>query len=487
MAMSRTIQPNVLITLFSYCLLTTSVWAQDYKGAACVIFVNDNAVFVRDFLSNRMSFPGGYVNRGESPEQTAKRETYEETGLNVNIGPQISAANRSAQYLCKSKTPVPILSRQGFEHMPIVYSLTAPHFSIEIRQVYLIDAQSIEASELRFPSQIKSLPDFKRYPEWQSSAVVLTEQEIPASNLHKIELQAILQMQKWLAPYADQLFRLFNLMGENSLFFIFIPFIWAYAGWQTGVRCVLLLILSAELNNVLKVIFTQPRPFHLMPQLQRMAAYGFGMPSGHTLVATAFWGYCWHSFKHLLPLQKQKISFGMLVFLLIGCAFARAYWGVHFFSDVLAGAIFGLIMLGIFLQLEKTGVWQQVIFTKKLLWAIGLTIIIAVAFFTPGSLSSQLGGLTLGLFLGLSFGTTQALHEKIAVINQGKLSLSALGIVGIMLLDRTGKILVSHQSDSIIAMLIYFASYALIGLWLTIGMYLLPLCKQRIKFHTNNR
>ncbi len=34
---------------------------------------------------NVWEFPGGGIEFGEHPEKTAKRETYEETGLNVNV------------------------------------------------------------------------------------------------------------------------------------------------------------------------------------------------------------------------------------------------------------------------------------------------------------------------------------------------------------------------------------------------------------------
>jgi membrane-associated phospholipid phosphatase/8-oxo-dGTP pyrophosphatase MutT (NUDIX family) len=474
-------QSSVLPALISFWLLITPLWAQDYKGAACIIFVDDEIVLVRDFLSNRLSFPGGYIHQGESPEQAAQRETYEEIGLPITVGPQIGTANQSAQYLCRSDTPVPVLSTQGFEFKSIVYASSAPDFSVEIRQVYLIAPKSMGTEELRFPNQLKLLPDFKQYPEWQSHSVALPDHAIPISRLHQIELKAISRLQSCLAPHADLLFRLFNFMGENAAFFILVPIIWAYSGWQMGIRCIVLLIISAELNNVLKVIFAQPRPFHLMPQLQRMEGSGFGLPSGHALVATVFWGYCWHSFKHLLPIQKQRIGFVILILMLIGCALARVYWGVHFFSDVIIGAGLGLLILSLFIHFEKTGPWHQIAFVKKPPWAIGFIVITTAAFFTPGSLSSQLGGLTLGLYLGLCFGRTQALHEKIAINKLGKLSLAGLGIVGIMLLDRTAKAIVSQQADSIVMMVAYFVSYLLIGLWLTVGMYLLPLCKNRVK------
>ncbi len=475
------IQTYVLLALIGYYLSITPVSAQDYKGAACVIFVNDEIVLVRDMLSNRLSFPGGYLHSGESPEQAAQRETYEETGLKVTVGPQISAADRSAQYLCRSDAPVPILSRQGFESRPIVYALSAPDYAKEIRQVYLIRPQSVDASELRFPHQIDALPDFKNHLEWQSRAVLMPKLAVPINKLHKIELETITQFQQWLAPQADPLFRLLNILGENSLFFFLVPVIWAYAGWNIGLRCIALLIMSAELNTILKALFAQPRPFHLMPQLQRMEAYGFGLPSGHVLVATVIWGYCWHSFKHLLPAQHHRSGLGLLISLLIGCGLARAYWGVHFFSDVIAGAGLGLLLLTLFIRLERTGCWHQVLLVRKLPWVIGFVLIAAATFFTPGSLSIQLGGLTLGLYLGLCIDRTQALQEKIAISRQSKSLLAGLGIIGIVLLDNAAKTIVSHQTDSIIAMLVYFASYLLIGLWLMVGMYLLLLCAKWTK------
>jgi membrane-associated phospholipid phosphatase len=475
------IRAYFLLRIISYSLLASPAWAQDYKGAACVIFANDKIVLVQDSLSNRLSFPGGYINRGERPEQAAQRETYEETGLRVTIGPQIESTNQSAQFLCRSDTPIPILSTQGFESRPIVYALPAPDFSVEIRQVYLDNPQSVKPESLRFPNQIKLLPNFSRYPEWQSSTILLTKHTIPINNLHKIELSIITQLQNQLAPQADLLFRILNLVGENIVFFILVPIIWAYSGWQTGTRCVLLLIMAAESSNILKNIFTLPRPFHLMPELQRMEAYGFGMPSGHVLVGTAFWGYCWHSFKHLLPQQKHKTGFYLLIAVLMGCGLARVYWGVHFISDVIVGAAFALLLLTLFIRLEKQGLWHQMASARKTPWTIGFVIIAVAAFYTPGPLSSYMGGLAMGIFLGLCFGKTQALHEKIVINKKLKSSIAGLGILGIIVLNSTGKLLVSQQANSIMTMLIYFACYLLIGLWLTIGMYLLPLACNRQK------
>jgi hypothetical protein len=87
----------------------------------------------------------------------------------------------------------------------------------------------------------------------------------------------------------------------------------------------------------------------------------------------------------------------------------------------------------------------------------------------------------LGLFLCLYVNKTQALQDKIATSWQSKCLLAGLGIIGILLLDRAAKAIVSHQADSIIAMVVYFAFYLLIGIWLMLGMYLLPIYMNRNK------
>jgi membrane-associated phospholipid phosphatase len=469
------------IRLLSKCILLglsvnalpLPVSAQEYKGAACVVFVENEVLLVRDILSNRLSFPGGYLNPGEPPELAAQRETYEETGLVVTVGPQIGNENRSAQYLCRSISPIPVLTDHGFEAKKIVYALPAPDFSVEIRQVYLTDPKGLALKELRFPNQIGELPSFADYPEWQSRTALLAKGSLSISAMQAIELKGINQLQKWLAPQADPIFRLLNVVGESTLFFIIVPIIWAYASWQYGIRCLLLLILAADTTAALKLIFTQPRPFHLVPELQRMEAYGYAMPSGHALVATAFWTYCWLAFKHLVCAKNQRFYLIALVTLLLGGGLARVYWGVHFFSDVIVGIGFGLFILSLFFQLERSGLWQYMIAVKKSTWSVGLLALMAVAYFSPGMLSSEIMGLAVGLFLGLCIGNTSVLHEKITASKRGKLNLAALGIAGMVAFDHVGKTLATYQSDSIIVMALYVLSYMLIGLWLTVGMYLL--------------
>jgi len=75
------------------------------KSCGVVIYrkTGENLEFLS--ISNRndghWGFPKGHVENGESEEQTAIREVYEETGLRVNL---LNGFRESVEYLIKEKT-----------------------------------------------------------------------------------------------------------------------------------------------------------------------------------------------------------------------------------------------------------------------------------------------------------------------------------------------------------------------------------------------
>jgi undecaprenyl-diphosphatase len=87
--------------------------------------------------------------------------------------------------------------------------------------------------------------------------------------------------------------------------------------------------LADGIAGLLKLVFDRPRP-HLDP-LVRVPASG-AFPSGHA--ATAFAGAVMLS--AFAP--RYRVVFYLLA---LGIAFSRIYVGVHFVTDVLAGALIG--------------------------------------------------------------------------------------------------------------------------------------------------
>ncbi len=121
---------------------------------------------------------------------------------------------------------------------------------------------------------------------------------------------------------------------------------------RLGVSCCNALILSLLINNIfLKNFIARSRPFdvisELTPLIARPTDYSF--PSGHTACSFAV-GF--------LLFRKLPKKYGVPILLLVLLiSFSRLYVGVHYPSDVIAGAISGI---GISFLAEKiTELFEQ--------------------------------------------------------------------------------------------------------------------------------
>ena len=94
-------------------------------------------------------------------------------------------------------------------------------------------------------------------------------------------------------------------------------------------------------NQFLKLAFRIPRPWVLDPEFQiveaaRADATGYSFPSGHTCAAFAAAMIFWRA----LPSQWLGVRC-LLVVMAVCMGLSRLYVGVHYPSDVLAGALVG--------------------------------------------------------------------------------------------------------------------------------------------------
>lgn len=109
------------------------------------------------------------------------------------------------------------------------------------------------------------------------------------------------------------------------------------------------------LRTLLKNTFRRPRPDYAM--INNLKDFSF--PSGHTLFAVGFYGsliyFLWKC--NINKIIKYILTFIISIIILLVCT-SRIYLGVHYFSDVLAGFILGILSIILFIGIYNNSDWR---------------------------------------------------------------------------------------------------------------------------------
>ncbi len=145
-------------------------------------------------------------------------------------------------------------------------------------------------------------------------------------------------------------FKIFTYLGEWWAMALIGGLVLIYAkDKRVGIFCLIAVAVAVVLNLSVKYIVRRPRPTNMI-----VFEEGYSFPSAHAMISFTFYStliYFVNTKMHDLPMQ---ISFSVLLgltILLLGLS--RVYLNVHYFSDVLAGFLFGFVALYITLTLFK--------------------------------------------------------------------------------------------------------------------------------------
>ena len=122
---------------------------------------------------------------------------------------------------------------------------------------------------------------------------------------------------------------------------------------KEGLFGVLNIALIYLINNTIKLIVQRPRPSGY--NLVKESNYSF--PSGHAMISCAVYGFLIYLiYKYVKEKKIKYLLISLLSLLIITIAISRVYLGVHYLSDTLAGIIFSIGYLTIFITLiDKKG------------------------------------------------------------------------------------------------------------------------------------
>ncbi len=135
-------------------------------------------------------------------------------------------------------------------------------------------------------------------------------------------------------PALDPIMIFLSIIGDYILWIAILVALYLWKGKKVAVSYALIIFVATMLSLSLKSLFEVPRPEDVRFVIE---ARGYSMPSGHTIRSFA-------SAMFLHPLVnngKSRLLIWMLAALM---GLSRIFVGVHYPSDVLAGALIGGIV-----------------------------------------------------------------------------------------------------------------------------------------------
>lgn len=161
---------------------------------------------------------------------------------------------------------------------------------------------------------------------------------------YALDRHVTLAVRRWHTPGHDRLLRDITALGD---FLVLLPAtlaVTAALAWK-GHRVSARLFAGSVaggflLNSLLKWSFERVRP-DLWPPL--VTEHTFSFPSGHTSMATVFYGGVVAVVFHLTPSARPRLAcFLGAAALIAAVAVSRVYLGAHWLTDVVGGLLVGL-------------------------------------------------------------------------------------------------------------------------------------------------
>lgn len=307
----------------------------------------------------------------------------------------------------------------------------------------------------------------------------------------QLEVSQFMQnLGEWLRP----IMAFFSFLGTEQFFLVMVPLLYWCVDARLGMRIAIMLILTNSIKGSLKLVFHGPRPYWVDPHVQAMAAESsFGLPSGHAMDAASLWGLL-----AAIVRKRWLTIIALIIILMIGLS--RIYLGVHFAFDVLSGWLVGLILVLLFLLLEKPVVawFRKSAFGVQLLFAaLVCTLVILLGLGSRQALSGwtlpqewvdnaamqwpdrpinpldlegfiTIGGLALGLIAGLALLFkigSEARADGDIILRFGRYLLGMAGLLALYV----GLGQIFPDEPLVVGYIFRVLRYTLMGIWVAFG------------------
>jgi len=160
------------------------------------------------------------------------------------------------------------------------------------------------------------------------------------------------------SPVLEPISTVISFLGNPPLLYLFAAgaalYFYRRGSRRIAVFLVATNLLGGALNSLLKVIVDRPRP----DAATRIGeAMGYSFPSGHTVATTVGYGSLLLAFMPLIPRRWRPFLVAGYFSMVALVAASRMGLVVHYFSDVLAGAIVGMAWLAV--SVAAFSIWRS--------------------------------------------------------------------------------------------------------------------------------
>ena len=294
-----------------------------------------------------------------------------------------------------------------------------------------------------------------------------------------------------LGAWLEAPMEFFSFLGTENFFLLVLPLIYWCVDANLGIRVGFILLTSAYVNNIFKLMFAGPRPYWVSDKVIPFSVESsFGVPSGHAQNAVGVWGMI------AAGVRKQwawVAAFALAFFI----GFSRWYLGVHFPHDVFVGWLLGGILLWAFMQFwNPVEAWLK---QKTLGNQVLIALIVSVIFIALGAVSvGRLDGYTFpaewrdnalragelpapvsmenpitsaatlfGLAAGAAWIASRGGYQASGPVAKRALRF-VVGLIGVLILWRGLALFLPDNAD-LISYVLRYVRYALVGFWVSGG------------------
>ncbi len=168
-------------------------------------------------------------------------------------------------------------------------------------------------------------------------------EDVASQETQQLDTAVQVWLHQFSSPTLDVIAVGLSLLGAELLLVLVVAALVAFGyqrRWGAALALVLVIGGAEVLNSVLKTLFHRTRPGSVDTLIP---AQLFSFPSGHAMVAAAFYFFLAYLAWRVLRGWQRWACAGALLCLVLLIGWSRLYLGVHYLTDVVAGYLAGFL------------------------------------------------------------------------------------------------------------------------------------------------